>query len=116
MLEPSDRARNIVARVREFVREEVTPLETRLAGTSFREMLPELGQLRERARGAGLWTPFLPRELGGLGLSLYDYAFVSEELGRTPLGHYALNCQAPDVGNMELLLAHGNDQLKTRYL
>jgi acyl-CoA dehydrogenase len=51
-----------------------------------------------------------------MGLSLFDYAFISEELGRTPLGHYCLGCQAPDVGNMELLLAHGSDALKKRFL
>jgi alkylation response protein AidB-like acyl-CoA dehydrogenase len=41
---------------------------------------------------------------------------VSEELGRSPVGHYALNCQAPDVGNMELLMAYGSDDIKKRYL
>jgi acyl-CoA dehydrogenase len=116
MLEPSDRGRDIVARVREFVRDEVIPLEAKLAGASFASMLPELTDLRNRARAAGLFTPFLSRELGGLGLSLYDYAFVSEELGRTPLGHYACNCQAPDAGNMELLALHGSDEQKKRWL
>jgi acyl-CoA dehydrogenase len=116
MLEPTDRAREVVSRVREFVRDEVIPLERQLVGKTFRDLLPRLAELRDRARSAGLWTPFLPRDLGGLGLSLYDYAFVSEELGRAPLGHYALNCQAPDVGNMELLMAHGSADMKKRYL
>jgi acyl-CoA dehydrogenase len=116
MLEPTPAAADVVARVREFVRDEVMPLEPKLAGGSFRDALPHLEKARERARAAGIWAPFLPREHGGMGLSLYDYAFVSEELGRTPLGHYCLNCQAPDVGNMELLLAHGSDALKKKYL
>jgi alkylation response protein AidB-like acyl-CoA dehydrogenase len=41
---------------------------------------------------------------------------VSEELGRSPLGHLAFNCQAPDVGNMELLHAHGSAEQKRRWL
>jgi len=114
MLEPTDRARDACARIREFVRDEVIPLETRMGG-GFRALLPDLERVRERARAAGLWAPFLPRERGGMGLSLYEYAFVSEELGRTPLGHYCLNCQAPDVGNMELLLAYGTDEQKKRF-
>jgi alkylation response protein AidB-like acyl-CoA dehydrogenase len=119
LLEPTPQARDVVTRVRAFVQEEVIPFEPRLAGgdgARFRELLPDLAHLRDRARAAGIWAPYLPRELGGLGLSLYDYAFVSEELGRTPLGHYALNCQAPDVGNMELLLAHGSAEQRKRYL
>jgi len=116
MLEPSGSARAVVSKVREFVRDEVIPVEPKLVGGTFRDALPLLTQLRERARAAGLWAPFLPREHGGLGLSLFDYAFVSEELGRSPIGHFALNCQAPDVGNMELLMAFGSDELKRRYL
>jgi alkylation response protein AidB-like acyl-CoA dehydrogenase len=115
MLQPSVRGREAAARVREFVRDEVMPLEPKMAGASFRSLLPDLEALRARARAHGLWAPHLPREHGGMGLSLYDYAFVSEELGRTPLGHYTLNCQAPDVGNMELLLAHGTDAQKKEF-
>jgi alkylation response protein AidB-like acyl-CoA dehydrogenase len=64
----------------------------------------------------GLWTPHLPRELGGLGLGLSAFARVSEELGRSPLGHYVFNCAAPDIGNMELLLAHGSQEQRERFL
>ena len=116
MLEPTPRARDVVARIREFVHDEVMPLEPKLAGSTFKEVLPLLEVARERAKTAGIWAPYLPHDLGGMGLSLYDYAFVSEELGRTPLGHYCLNCQAPDVGNMELLIAHGSDAIKARFL
>lgn len=51
-----------------------------------------------------------------MGLSLLDVAYVSEVLGRTPLGHYAVNMQAPDVGNMEILIAHGTPEQKERFL
>ncbi|MFN9942253.1 MAG: acyl-CoA dehydrogenase family protein, partial [bacterium] len=79
-------------------------------------MLPAIEELRREAKARGLWAPFLPEELGGAGLGLTDYAHVSEILGRTPLGHYALNCQAPDVGNMELLHQFGTEEQKARWL
>jgi alkylation response protein AidB-like acyl-CoA dehydrogenase len=49
-------------------------------------------------------------------LSLVEFAHIGEELGRSPLGHYLFNCQAPDVGNMEILLKHGTDEQKDKYL
>ena len=51
-----------------------------------------------------------------MGLSLMEFAFVSEELGRTPLGHYCFNCQAPDVGNMEILSEFGTPEQKRTWL
>lgn len=51
-----------------------------------------------------------------MGLSVLDLAYVSEVLGRTPFGHYAVNMQAPDVGNMEVLLSHGTPEQKERFL
>ena len=63
----------------------------------------------------GLWAPHLPKEHGGLGLTLSEFALVSEELGRTPIGHYLFNCQAPDIGNMEILMAHGTPEQKEKY-
>jgi alkylation response protein AidB-like acyl-CoA dehydrogenase len=51
-----------------------------------------------------------------MGLDLMAHAQVSEELGRSPLGHYALNCQAPDAGNMEILHAFGTDEQKAQWL
>jgi alkylation response protein AidB-like acyl-CoA dehydrogenase len=58
----------------------------------------------------------MPAAFGGLGLSLAELAPVGEELGRSPLGHYVTNCQAPDAGNMELLLQHGTDAQRERWL
>jgi alkylation response protein AidB-like acyl-CoA dehydrogenase len=47
-----------------------------------------------------------------MGLSLFEHGLISEELGRTPLGHYVFNCQAPDAGNMEILIEHGTPEQK----
>jgi acyl-CoA dehydrogenase len=114
--DPTERVRGLVATVRAFVKDHVIPLEPRLLGKTFADMAPELETLRARVKTEQLWAPFLPLDLGGLGLRLSEYAHVSEELGRSPLGHYLFNCQAPDVGNMELLHAHGSPEQKKRWL
>jgi alkylation response protein AidB-like acyl-CoA dehydrogenase len=67
-------------------------------------------------KGLGLWAPQLPTRWGGLGLRLPEFARVSEELGRTPLGHYVFNCQAPDAGNLEILIEHGSAEQQARWL
>jgi acyl-CoA dehydrogenase len=106
----------VVSAVRAFVNDEVLPLEPSYLGKSFRALLPRLGELRARVKALGLWAPHLAKEHGGLGLPLGQFARVSEELGRTPLGHYLFNCQAPDVGNMEILAQHGTPEQKERFL
>jgi acyl-CoA dehydrogenase len=102
--------------VRGFVRDELIPLERRFLQEPFGALKPELERKRQRVKELGLWAPHLPEEDGGLGLSLVEFGRVSEELGRSPLGHYAFNCQAPDIGNMELLHAHGSTEQKQRWL
>jgi alkylation response protein AidB-like acyl-CoA dehydrogenase len=107
---------SILEAVRSVVRTELVPLEGDFLRRPFRELLPALSAVRARAKALGLWTPHLPRQHGGLGLPLAAFGRISEELGRTPLGHYALNCQAPDIGNMELLLAHGSTAQQETFL
>jgi alkylation response protein AidB-like acyl-CoA dehydrogenase len=51
-----------------------------------------------------------------MGLGFRDHALVSEVLGRSPLGHYVFGCQAPDAGNMEILLEYGTDEQQNRWL
>ncbi|MCI0697372.1 acyl-CoA dehydrogenase family protein [candidate division KSB1 bacterium] len=107
---------NLVQKIRAFLIEEIYPLEQDFLRKRFRELLPVLQQKREQAKALDLWTPHLPKECGGQGLSLAEFAPLSEEMGRTPLGHVVFNCQAPDIGNMEILLAHGTDEQKQTYL
>ena len=106
----------IVPLVRAFVRDELQPLEPRLEAAPFRDLVPVLAERRERVKAMGLWAPFLPRAHGGMGLRLAEYARVSEALGHSPLGHYAFNGQAPDAGNMELLMEHGTPEQQARWL
>jgi len=113
---PSAEMRLLLRTLSDFVREEVLPLERPFLHHDFDTVLPAIEDVRRRARGLGLWLPQIPAEYGGMGLSLFDHGLVSEVLGRTPLGHYALNCQAPDAGNMEILIEHGTPQQKERFL
>ncbi len=102
--------------IREFMEREVYPLERDFLTTSFREMLPTLNRIRQKVKAMGLWAPHIPEGYGGGGLSLSEFAVISEELGRSPIGHYLFNCQAPDVGNMEILMHYGTEEQKERYL
>ena len=102
--------------VREFVGEELLPIEATIRHDGFEAHLPLLRDKRERARQTGLFAAHLPEAVGGAGLSLTEFAHISEELGKSPFGHYVFNVQAPDVGNMEILLEHGTSEQKERYL
>lgn len=102
--------------IRTFIQSEVIPLEARLLRGGFRALLPTLQELRREVTGRGWAVPFLPPAWGGMGLSLREFAHVSEVLGQSPLGHYLFNCQAPDVGNMELVMAHGTTEQQEAYL
>jgi acyl-CoA dehydrogenase len=102
--------------VREFMEKEVYPLEPRLRREGFTALLPILKEKRELARQTGLWAAHVPEKFGGAGLALTEFAHMSEELGKSPIGHYLFNCQAPDVGNMEILMEHGTETQKERWL
>ena len=99
-----------------FVNSELIPLEPIFLQQGFGAILPKLHELRENVRQRGWWLPPLSRLYGGLGMPLTEFAAISEELGRTPTGHYVFNCQAPDVGNMELLHMHGSADQQARWL
>jgi alkylation response protein AidB-like acyl-CoA dehydrogenase len=103
------------SQVRAFVEREVIPLEAGLH-RGFSAVEPALRALREKVRALGMLTPQLPKEEGGSGFTLLEYACLAEELGRSPLGAYSFNCQAPDTGNMELIHRFGSDEQKQRWL
>ena len=114
----SDKLETTIKAIHEFMEQEVLPLEADYLakGIRFRAMLPRLQQIRNSVKERGLWAPHLPEDYGGMGFTLDKFAHISETLGRSPFGHYVFNCQAPDVGNMELLIDHGTDSQKQIYL
>jgi len=100
----------------EFLREEIIPLERHFLNHDFNTLLPIIENKREKARSLGLWLPQIPLEYGGMGLSLVEHGHVSEVLGASPLGHVIFNCQAPDAGNMEILIEYGTAEQQERFL
>ncbi|MFF3271354.1 acyl-CoA dehydrogenase family protein [Streptomyces chrestomyceticus] len=73
--------------------------------------------LKAEARKQGLWNLFLPDEEYGAGLTNLQYAPLAEITGRSPqLAPTALNCAAPDTGNMEVLAQFGSEEQKKRWL
>ena len=107
---------NYLERIDKIVVEDIIPLEDDFLMHGFLNVLPKLNQCREKVKKLGLWTPYLSEEYGGLGLSLLEFANVSEILGKSLLGHYCFNSQAPDIGNIELLKDHASDELKDKFL
>ncbi|MHB8839749.1 MAG: acyl-CoA dehydrogenase family protein, partial [Gemmatimonadaceae bacterium] len=95
----------LLARYAALVDDVLLPLEPLVLSHPWPSIASQVEGAREAARDRGLWAPHLPAAYGGLALSLAEFAEVSAIRGRTPLGHYACNVQAPDVGNMELLRA-----------
>ena len=112
----SEKIEIVLKMIREFMKKEVYPLEFHFVHKKFGEMWPELNQRREKVKQMELWAPQVSEELGGMGLSLTEHALVSEELGRSPLGHVIFGCQAPDAGNIEILEKYGTPEQKEKYL
>jgi acyl-CoA dehydrogenase len=78
---------------------------------------PVVDELKREARGRGLWNLFLAHHPDGAGLSNLQYAPLAEITGHSPaLAPEALNCAAPDTGNMELLAEFGSEEQQQRWL
>jgi acyl-CoA dehydrogenase len=112
----SDKVKTLLPQYKLFLEQEVYPVELTIISNPFRQSLPLLKSLRTKAKERKLWTPHLSEQDGGVGLSLTDFAHISEVLGSSPLGHYIFNCNAPDIGNMELMHQFATVELNEKYL
>lgn len=108
--------RTMLDQAQAFVGQRLIPMEPEVMGRDWHEVEPVLHGLRDEVKQRGLWAPNLPTDVGGMGLSLMDLALFSEVMGQTPFGHYVFGAQAPDAGNMELLLEFGTEEQKQTYL
>ena len=136
---PSPRAAELTGRVREFMPAEIEPAEAQYhrdlvaARADGRQWtpLPVIADLQAKARAAGLWNLFLPPSTsmahageyaarfgtdGGEGLTNVDYAPIAELTGRSALAPHVFNCNAPDTGNMEVLLRYGTEEQRRTWL
>ena len=117
----SDRTRDLVERLTAFMDERVYPAETiyddqrRESGNPHFHP-PVMEELKGEARRRGLWNLFHPDSEYGAGLSNVEYAPLAEITGRSPIGPEAVNCAAPDTGNMEVLSEFGTEAQKQRWL
>ena len=118
---PDETARDVTARARAFLDEQVLPaepvLDAQLAATPDDwTVRPIVRELQAEARAAGLWNLFLPGDRGA-GLTNLQYAPVAEVTGWSPrLAPAAFNCAAPATGNMEVLTDFGTPEQKDRWL
>src|SRR6201992_1099229 len=111
--EPTDRCKQLLEHLRTFMEE---PLAREVARDTPSPQI--LVELRERAKGEGLWNLFLPdRDDLGPGLTNGEYGVLCEEMGRSSnVAPYVFNCQPPDSGNMEILAEHARGVQRDRWL
>lgn len=105
-------------KTRAFIDEHVLPLESDPANFAEHENIPHerLEPVREKARKIGLWAPQSPKEYGGMELPIVAWAAIYEEAARSLFGPLAINCMAPDDGNMNMLRLVGTQAQKDKWL
>lgn len=101
---------------REFVREEIWPLETVFGELDQEQLDRAYAPLQERVKEQGLWAAHLDPELGGQGYGQVKLGLLHEILGSSMLAPNAFGCQAPDSGNSEILALAGTPEQKERWL
>ncbi|MEI7550469.1 MAG: acyl-CoA dehydrogenase family protein, partial [Actinomycetes bacterium] len=109
----------LIGKLNTFMDECIYPAEAELdahAPGNFNRP-PSMEALKAEARKRGLWNLFLPHDARGAGLTNVQYAQLAEITGRSPmLAPEALNCSAPDTGNMEVLTQFGSKEQQERWL
>jgi len=117
--EYTDKVKQLQGRVTAFMEENIYPNEERMyaqiAEGNRWETPALMEEWKAKARAAGLWNLWQPKDHGGT-LTNLEYAPLCEIMGRSPFAPEAFNCSAPDTGNMEVLLRYGTDAQKKQWL
>jgi acyl-CoA dehydrogenase len=103
-------------RIRTFIDEVVRPTEAEIDDDDRPSIRRGVITMRKEAIARGLWLPHMSKEWGGMGLGHMELAMISSEAARARFGPFAINCQAPDEGNMHTIEKWGTDDQKERYL
>jgi acyl-CoA dehydrogenase len=116
----SERVKPLIDDISQYIQDYVVPNERAYAeqveaGGRWTET-EAMEEMKEKAKERGLWNFFLPESERGSGLNNLDYAHIAEVLGRYPLSSEAMNCAAPDTGNMEVIERYGSEQQKEEWL
>ena len=112
----TDRTRELRAAAQAFLEREVFAHELAWLREPFANVEPVLRKHKPELRRLGLWNLYHGPEHDGPGLTLPEVARVGEVLGQSPLGLFLVNAQAPDAGNLELLLRYASPELRERYV
>ena len=117
----SPRVQDLRKKVSQFMEDHVHPNEQTFedqlnSGPDRWQIPPILEEIKEKAKGAGLWNLFLPESEYGYGLTNLEYAPLSEIMGRVHWGSEVFNCSAPDTGNMEVISRYGTPEQQQEWL
>ena len=113
----TEKLKELLPTIRQFVIDELIPLEKDHHTRPFKKTEIILQEKREKVKALGLWNLHLPVAEGGLGLTLCEFGQISEVLSLAPYyGQYTFNCQPPDIGNTELISKFGSASIKEKFL
>ena len=113
---------DLISRVKDFIEKECVPVEHTFheqiqdGDERWKSYPPIMNELKEKAKSLGLWNLFLPESEFGAGLTNYEYAHLAEAMGTCHIASEAMNCQAPDTGNMEVIARYGNEDHQKEWL
>ena len=115
-------AADLLNRINDFVtneclpKEEVFESQIKDGDERWNSYPSVIDDLKEKAKSLGLWNLFLPESEFGAGLTNYEYSHLAEAMGVCHISSEAMNCSAPDTGNMEVIARYGNEQHQKEWL
>ncbi len=113
----TERISLLIPQIKQFVEEELIPLEKDHTTRPFKQTEKILATKRELVKAKGWWNLHLPKNEGGMGLTLCEFGQISEILSLAPYyGQYTFNSQAPDIGNTELIGKFASASIKEKFL